>query len=138
MKPNLKLLPALFIIINIVPGCKNYGDKVKKEHIEVYYKNGITKDVAQRTVDFIYSLDTSYNENSNQVKSMQVLKKADTVLFRMIIPMESINHLNYENFHVLANLLSDSVFSKAPVNIDLTDSAFNSLRVLNYKKMDLE
>jgi hypothetical protein len=139
MKPILHFLSILTLIVVLCAGCSNYGDSVKKEHIEVYYKKGITKDMAQRTVDFLYSLDTTYNDNSNQVKkSIQVLKKSDTIIFRMVIPMERVASLNNDNFYVLANLLSDSVYNKAPVNIDLTDSLFNSLRVLNYKKMDLE
>ena len=134
MKPILKLLPALFVLIIIVPGCSNYGDKVKKGHIEVYYKKGISKDMAEKTGNFLYSLDTSYNDNSKSAKSIQLVKKSDTIIFRMVIPMERVSSITEENFYVLATLLSDSVFNKAPVKIDLTDSTFNSLRMLSYKK----
>ena len=138
MKSILKQLPPLTFIGIIFLGCSSYGDKVKKEHIEVYYKKGITQDQAQRTVDFLYTLDTSYNVNSNQTKSIQLLKNADTIVFRMVIPMELVSSLNLHNFYALADILSDSVYNKAPVNIELTDSAFNSLRMLNYKKVELE
>ena len=137
MKPVLQLFPALTLLVILFSSCNNYGDKVKKEHIEVYYKKGITKEMAQRTANFLYSLDTSFNVNSNQTKSIQVFKKSDTIIFRMIIPMESVSTINENNFYALANLLSDSVYHRAPVNIDLTDTAFNSLRVLPYKKISL-
>jgi len=128
-------LSKLTLIVILFSSCNtSYGDKVKKGHIEVYYKKGVSKDMAEKTGNFLYSLDTAYNDNSNQSKSVQLVKKSDTIIFRMVIPMERVSSIAEENFYALANLLSDSVFNKAPVIIDLTDSTFNSLRVLTYKK----
>ena len=46
-----------FMMAIIFTACTDYGKKVKHGHIEVYYKDGITEDMAQKTADFVYQID---------------------------------------------------------------------------------
>jgi hypothetical protein len=133
MMSFLKPIFVLFALVMLFSSCNNYGDKVSKEHIEVYYKDGITKDMAQKTADLLYQADTSANK-TKEPKSMQLRKKADTILFRMVINQEKAASLDDDAFYSLANYLSDSLYNHSPVNVELTDNKFKTIRTLHYKK----
>lgn len=137
MKSFLKPVSVFFVVAILFSSCNNYGDKVSKGHIEVYYKEGISKEIAQRTADLLYESDIAANNNTKEIKSMQLLKKADTVFFRMVINQQRAAALDDEVFYTLANYLSDSLYNHSPVNVDLTDNKFKTIRILHYKKMNL-
>jgi len=128
------LLPLCFVLF--VSSCTSYGDKISKGHVDVYYKEGISRETAQRTADFIFEID-SLSNNPKVQKSFQLVKKQDTVCFRMVTDKEKLSSLNDDNFYTLANLLSDSIYNNAPVNVELTDNRFNTFRNLRFTKMDL-
>src|ERR1700730_16305205 len=90
----LKPAFVLFVLVSVFSSCNNYGDKVTKGHIEVYYKDGITKDMAQKTADLLYDSDTAAKNNTKDTKSMQLRKKTDTILFRMVINQQRAAALN--------------------------------------------
>lgn len=117
--------------------CSNYGDKATIEHIDVFYKNGITKDQAQQTADLLYYIDTTYNKNISETKSFQLLKQNDTVTFRMVVLQEKLARVDDGSFLAISNLISEDVFDQKPVNIELTDNKFNTLRKLPFTKMDI-
>jgi hypothetical protein len=137
MKSFLKPVSVFFVVAILFSSCNNYGDKVSKGHIEVYYKEGISKEIAQRTADLLYETDIAAKNNTKEIKSMQLLKKADTVFFRMVINQQRAAALDDEVFYTLANYLSDSLYNHSPVNVDLTDDKFKTIRILHYKKMNL-
>lgn len=129
----MKSLIFSFLAVLVLAGCSNYGDKVSKDYLEVYYKDGITKDEAQKTANFLFELDKS--NNSKTTKSFQLTGKGDTVLCKMVVNKEKLDNMPPdESFIMISNLLSDSVFNGRPVNFDLTDNKFVSTRTVYYKK----
>lgn len=47
-KINFCLAGIFFFSTAILTGCNNYGDKVSKGHLDVYYKKGINKEQAEK------------------------------------------------------------------------------------------
>jgi len=136
MKSNLKYLFVLpLLIILVLTGCTNYGKKVSHGHIEIYYKEGISKEQAQKTADLFYAIDEA-SHNAITQKSMQLCKEKDSFCFRMVVDKKKLASVPEDAFYAMGNILSDSIFGSNPVNIDLTDNHFKTLRTLHYKKID--
>jgi hypothetical protein len=113
--------------------CKNYGKKVSKDNVEVYYKEGMTKEDAQRTLDFLVSM-----LGETEKKSFQLSKgNGDTIHFRMVADMEKVKATGDESFYKLASILSDSIFKGAPVNVLLANDQFETQRTMLYRKTEL-
>jgi hypothetical protein len=128
------VLPLLLVIG--LAACTNYGKKATKGHVEIYYKDGISQEQAQKAADFLYGIDVSVNNNTTVKKSIQLIKEGDTVNFRMVIDKKKLSGVNDENFYALGNVISDSLFGGKPVNVDLTDNTFKTIRTMHYKKMN--
>ncbi len=125
----------LFIITTItITSCSNYGDKVSKDFVEIYYKDNISKEQAEKTLEILYP---SWNQSGTK-KSVQLVKKADTVYFRMVIDEEKAKGIADETYLLLGTGLSMSVFNNAPVNVELTDNRFNTLRTLHFEKIETD
>lgn len=127
-------LPLLLVIS--LAACTNYEKKATKGHVEIYYKDGISPEQAQKTADFLYSIDVAVNNNTTAKKSIQLTKEGDTVNFRMVIDEKKLASVNDENFYALGSVVSDSLFDSKPVNVQLTDNTFKTIRTIRYKKMN--
>jgi hypothetical protein len=121
----------------LLTACSDYGKKTKKGHVEVYYKEGISEDMAQQTANFLYDIDRLASNDTTSTKSIQLLKKQDTVLFRMVADKKRLATINDGVFSTMANFLSDSLYDHAPVNVELTDNHFKTIHSIRYTKMDL-
>ncbi len=128
MKKFLLPLAALLVLA----ACTNHGKKVKSGNIEVFYKEGIAEAEAQKTAALLERMDT---KNSDR-KSFQLKKENDTILLRMVIQEEKLKDVTDVNFIAIGNLVSDSIFNGKPVNMDLTDNHFKSIRMVRYKKFE--
>lgn len=136
MKP-LRILTALVLLSFSFSSCSDYGKKATKGTIEVYYKEGITESEAQKTAALIADIDKSNDSTSKETKSMQLIKIADTVCYRMVTSKEKLAGVNDFAFEVIGNIISDSVFNGKPVNVELTDNSFNTFKKIQYKKLDM-
>lgn len=135
MKINLKPFLAIpFLTFIVLTGCTDYGKKVSHGHVEVFYKDGINKEQAQKTADIFFSMDA--DNSAGTKKSMQLVKDKDSFLFRMVVDTKRLVGVEDDSFNALGNILSDSVFNSSPVNVDLTDENFKTIRTVHYKKMD--
>ena len=131
----MKKITSLLLMAGVgLFSCTNYGDKVSKKFVEVYYKDNISKEQAQQTLDLLYP---SWNDSSNQ-KSVQLIKPGDTVYFRMVINEQKAKDIKDDSYLLLANEISGSIFKGVPVNVDLTNNTFKTIRTLHYKKMEAE
>ncbi|MGB3005566.1 MAG: hypothetical protein WBC06_03590 [Chitinophagaceae bacterium] len=128
------ILSALFAMLFV--SCTNYGKKVKSGHVDVYYKEGISKEDAEKTADLLYRSDVAVNNNTTDTKSIQIIKRDDTVCFRMVVQKEKLEMVSEEIFQSMGNVLSDSIFNGKPVNIDLTDNKFKTIKTIHYKKIE--
>ena len=135
MKTGIGLVYTFLAASIVLGSCNNnYGDKVSKDFVEVYYQENISKEKAQQTLDLLHP---SWNEAGVQ-KSVQLTKTADTVHFRMVINKQKAKDVRDEAYFLLANGISASIFDGAPVNVDLTTDKFETIRTLHFKKMGIE
>ncbi|HUR66994.1 MAG TPA: hypothetical protein VMZ03_11660, partial [Chitinophagaceae bacterium] len=122
MKNVLILLSASILLF----ACKNYGKKVSHENVEVYYKDGMTKEDAQKTLDFLVRM-----LGETEKKSFQLAKgHGDTIHFKMVADMDKVKATGDESFYRLTSILSDSVFKGAPVNVLLANEDFETIRTM--------
>jgi hypothetical protein len=124
------------LLAAILTSCgSDFGKKVTKENIEVYYKDGITAGEAEQLADMLYRGDKQVNKDTRQ-KSIQTIKRGDTVVFRMVLADESkAGSVEEATMLAMANTISDSIFKSAPVNVELTDKRFKTLRSFTYQKI---
>jgi hypothetical protein len=126
-----------FIVVLMLSACSNYGKKVKEGHIEVYYKEGITTTEAEKTAKALYSAD---NEAGNEAvrKSFQLIRKGETITLRMVVDKQKAKDMGDENFSPIAALVAEKAFDGKPVDMELTDTKFKTLRSIAYKKETTE
>lgn len=129
------ILPLLAILM--LAACTNYGKKVKEGHIEVYYKEGITGQEAQKTAKALYDADSKAGNNPVR-KSFQLAREGDTILLRMVVDQSRAKDMGDENFIPIAVMISETAFGGKPVNMDLTDDKFKTIRSIAYKKTTKE
>jgi hypothetical protein len=132
-----KFLSVLIVLSFALAGCQDYGKKVTKGPIEVYYKDGITEEQAQHTANMFAYIDSMQNNNTKNTKSMQLCKKKDELLFRMVAEKDKLGTVPDESFFIIGNIVSDSIFHGAPVTVELTNNKFETFKTFPYKKMDL-
>lgn len=130
-----KFIIALAALFSLAACSNDYGKKVKSGHIEVYYKEGISEQEAEKTAKLLYDADLAAN-NSTDKKSIQLTTNGDTVNMRMVVVEEKLKGIQDDVFVTMGNVLSDSIFNGKPVNVDLTTNKFATIRTIRYKKVD--
>jgi hypothetical protein len=131
-----QLILAIFIAAGLV-ACTNYGKKVSQDYLEVYYKDGATKEEAQKTLDFLYPLWKEADGKTDK-KSIQLTKSGDTINFRMVVDKAKLAQVDDETFYTMSNLFSDTLYNGAPVNMVFSDNSFKPIRTLVFKKIKAE
>ena len=117
-------------------GCSNFGKKVSQDYLEVYYKDGITKEQAEKALEYFYPKWRDKGEETNR-KSIQLTKNGDTINFLMVSNMEVMDKMDDAVFYSTGTELSSELFNDAPVNVILTNNRFKSIRTYVFKKMTL-
>lgn len=119
--------------------CTNYGKKVSKDNVEVYYKDGITKEQAEKTLDFLLQVKKeSDSKTKDEKKSFQLSKgNGDTINFRMVADKDKVVSIGDEAFANMANLVSSNALNNAPVNILFTNNKFKEYRALAFKSVQV-
>jgi hypothetical protein len=130
----MRKIIGVIIAATLLVACNNFGKKVSKDYLEVYYKGGITKEQAQRTLDYIYPL---WKEDSGKTpeKSIQLSKGAgDTINMGVVTDKDKLKEIGDDTFIAMANLFSDSIYNGAPVNIIFSNETFKGFRTLAFQK----
>ncbi len=133
MKQVIYLLLAAFTL----GACTNYGKKVKDHHIEVYYKDGISKEEAEKTAKLLYEADQAVGNKADQ-KSVQLTRNGDTINFRMVTVAEKLKGMEDDVFVTMGNVISEKIFNGKPVNVDLTNNKFATIRTIHFIKENTE
>lgn len=129
-----KILLSLLVSI-LLFACSKHGDKVSKDFMEVYYKEGISKEQAQKTLD--YFLPRWKNKDGETPrKSVQLSQNGDSINFKMVSNMEVMDKMEDDIFYTTGNELSENLFNGAPVNVLLSDKYFKTIRIYTFKKFD--
>ena len=124
---------ALLVLISFT-SCNDFGKKVVKGNVETFYKEGITEDQAKRTAEVMYNIDEAAH-NAKVEKSFELCKKNDSVCLSMVVNEERAKAIPDISFIAIANMVSDSAFNGAPVNMNLTNNKFESIKMISYKKL---
>ena len=137
----MKKMIRLFIVLPLLlaaglVACTNYGKKVSHGHLEVFYKDGVSEEQAQKTADLLYEADVAAGNNTSVKKSIQLVKDNDGFCFRMVVDKEKMEKLPDDGFFAIGSVLSDSIFNNSPVKVDLTDNHFKTIRTVPFKKVN--
>lgn len=127
----VKLLSVLFVLSLVFTGCKDYGKKIVKDSIEIYYKDGVTADQAQNAANLLAA-----SVKTKDTKSIQLIKKNDVYCYRMVTDKDKLasSGMPDETFFQIGNEISDNIFNGAPVNVELTDDKFETFKTFPFKK----
>jgi hypothetical protein len=120
-----KTLSILFISV-LFSSCNQFGEEVKFKNSSIYYKN-ISEDEARRSGEFFQSI--GYFTDTSNI-SVQITKPKDSVEIRFVIDKNKMRPELEENFMVIASVLSDSVFKKAPLIVFLSDTDLSDIKRL--------
>jgi hypothetical protein len=132
------ILPVIALAV-IFSSCSNYGDKVKTGDIEIFYKNGINKDQAQKTADLLYRSLVASGQDVSKPKSMQLaMGNGDTINMKMVVDKVKAAQTQDLAFQQISDVVSDSIFAGKPVNMILADNDFSAIRTIPYKKLVVE
>lgn len=131
----MKQIILFLLAIVLLSSCSNYGKKVNKSNIEVYYKEGISEEQAQQTADLIYDLDTNPETKDNK-KSFQLNNDGDTINCKMVVNEDKLEDVPVSSFEIIGSLISDKVFKGKPVNLVLSNNRFKPVKTVTFKKME--
>jgi hypothetical protein len=124
----------LFLLAPWMAACSNYGSKATSDNIEVYYKEGISKEQAEKTARLFDNLLNESNPADKAKKSFQLQKTGDTVLLKMVADKAKLSGVGDDSFYAIGTLVSDSVFAGAVVNLTLTDDTFKGFKEYAFRK----
>lgn len=131
-----KYLFPLLALTLLLTSCSDYGKKVSSANIEVYYKDGISKEQAEKTAKLFDMALHSSNPNDKSTKSFQLTKPGDTVLLKMVANKEKLASVQDISMYAISTLVSDSIFGGGPVNLTLTDNKFKGFKDYVFMKKE--
>ncbi len=121
MKNLLILSAGLFLF-----SCSSYGDKLTFEGTDVYYTDESLKEDAQKLGEYL--VESEFADGGE--KSVQLTKNEDgTRVFRMVV-QEGAENGNDSMFTLFAMGISMSAFDNEPVNVELCDNTFTTLKTI--------
>lgn len=124
----------LLLLVPFLAACSNYGSKATSDNIEVYYKEGISKEQAEKTARLFDQLLNESSPDDRSKKSFQLLKTGDTIVLKMVADKSKLSAVGDDAFYAITTVVSDSVFAGAVVNLTLTDNTFKGFKNFAYRK----
>lgn len=133
MKILKLLLPVMIFAISITGCTEDYGKeyKVDDKH-NVYYKGeGVDEALAKKLANYLK--EQEYFQDSI-TSTVQVVKVKDTFNLNFVVDATKLTTGYENNFLVFGAYISESVFNKAPVTIQLTNDKLEPFKNLGYAK----
>lgn len=132
MNMKNKILSSLLVLFLLfIQGCglfPDYGSKLKFGAGELFYKDGVTKDEAEKLGNYLL-YEGFFDEE--EPKSVQLVKREDVYVFRMVTASDFIADPEFERTILFAGMdFSADVFSNSPVDIELTDELFKTQKTI--------
>ena len=131
-RPAFSACVFLLVLGLVACNVNNYGTKVSKDYLEIFYKKGISDKEADKTLELLYPLWRTEGDKTGK-KSVQLTKTGDSVNFRMVTDPAQLSGITAETIGSFLKLMSDSLFSKAPVNLVLCDPQFKEMKTIRYQ-----
>ena len=121
----MKTSAITIVILLILSSCSNSDDKVSVAHLDIYYTDNL-EDEARQLGSYLF--DTNYGMSENEVM-IRLSKTNDGFMVSFVV---SENELSLErSWRLQGENISRAVFNGAPVDVNLCDSKFNSLKLLS-------
>ena len=133
MRNFQRSLLALIIVIGISACSQNYGKEYKLDKLHNVYYKGEGVDEAQAKKLAAYLKEQEYFQDSIN-STVQLVKVKDTFNLNFVVDETKITS-GYENkFLMFGAFISEQVFNKAPVTIQLTNNKLEPFKNLGYAK----
>lgn len=122
------LLVGIAVTAFTFSGCNNYGTKLMFNGGELFYTSKVTKDEANALGNYL--VKGGFFDGVR--KSVQLDKRDNVYLFRMVMKPEFVNDQKYiDLMKVFSKELSDEVFNKAAVEMHMCDDKLKTIKVVN-------
>lgn len=129
-----KLLTLITIIALSTISCnQNYGKEYKlDDKHNVYYKGeGVDEALAKKLANYLK--EQEYFQDSI-TSTVQLVKVKDTFNLNFVVDATKITTGYENNFLIFGAFISEKVFNKAPVTIQLTNNKLETFKNLGYAK----
>lgn len=130
----LKLLLPVVLIAIIFTACnQDYGKEYKLDNKHnVYYKGeGVDEALAKKLANYLK--EQEYFQDSIN-STVQIVKVKDTFNLNFVVDATKLTAGYENNFLLFGGFISESVFNKAPVTIQLTNNKLEPFKNLGYAK----
>ena len=129
----LQVFLTAIIAIGISSCMQNYGKEYKLDaRHNVYYKGeGVDEALAKKLANYLKEQD--YFQDSITA-TVQIVKVKDTFNLNFVVDESKITKTYETNFLVFGGFISEMVFNKAPVTIQLTNDKLETFKNLGYAK----
>jgi hypothetical protein len=127
----LQAFLATVIVISISSCTQNYGKEYKLDSKHnVYYKgDGVDESHAKKLANYLK--EQEYFQDSIN-STVQIVKVKDTFNLNFVVDESKITPIYETNFLLFGAYISEMVFNKAPVTIQLTDDRLKPFKNLGY------
>lgn len=132
MKSLKFLLPVLLVAL-CTSSCSQYGKEYKLDSKHnVYYKGeGVDEALAKKLADYLKQQEY-FQDSINS--TVQLVKLKDTFNLNFVVDETRITTGYENNFLIFGAQISEMVFNKAPVTIQLTNNKLEPFKNLGYAK----
>ena len=130
----LNLMLTVLIIAISITGCtQNYGKEYKlDDKHNVYYKGeGVDEALAKKLANYLKQQEY-FQDSINS--TVQLVKVKDTFNLNFVVDATKLTAGYENNFLVFGAYISESVFNKAPVTIQLSNGKLEPFKNLGYAK----
>src|SRR6187399_1620684 len=131
---NLKFLLILLALTAGFTACnQDYGKEYKLDKMHnVYYKGeGVDETLAKKLAEYLK--EQEYFQDTIR-STVQLVKVKDTFNLNFVVDASRITKGYENNFLLFGAFISESVFNKAPVTIQLTNDKLEPFKNLGYAK----
>ncbi|MEO6252423.1 MAG: hypothetical protein ABIO79_03925 [Ferruginibacter sp.] len=132
----MKILQVFFtaiIAISISSCTQNYGKEYKLDaKHNVYYKGeGVDEALAKKLANYLKAQEY-FQDSINS--TVQIVKVKDTFNLNFVVDASKITPIYETNFLLFGAYISETVFNKAPVTIQLTNEKLETFKNLGYAR----
>lgn len=129
----LKLLLFFSIIAAGTAGCSNYGKEYKldKKHNVFYKGDGVNESHAKKLAEYLKQQE--YFQDSIE-STVQLIKIKDTFNLNFVVDASRITSGLENVFLIIGAAVSEKVFDKAPVTVQLMNKYMEPFKNLGYAK----
>jgi hypothetical protein len=117
---------SILLVSVLFTSCNQFGEEIKLKNNSIYYKN-VSEAEARRTGEFFQNI--GYFTDTSNI-SVQLTKPKDSIEIRFVIDKNKMKPELEQNFMIIAAVLSDSVFKKAPLTVFLSDTDLSDIKRL--------